>query len=222
MVRGRAVFDLIWPSSSGEYAGVAKAFSEGVVRQMLAATWGGYDCLKGELLSHVDVASDDEELERSITQLLEPKIRAQLTGEEPYYVQHGPHEFATRAPSPAHPPVYDIAFVLNSNARVMWPLEAKVLRTDRSVASYVDGINDQFLTGRYAPLVSSAAMLGYLFSGVTSVAFASISQSLGVALVQHPEFASRPHRVSEHLRQPSYPRAVAGTFRCHHLIMKVN
>ena len=221
MVRGRALFDLVWPSSSGEYAGVAKEFSEGVIRQMLSATWAGYDTLQRELLSHIDVASDDEELERSITQLLQPKISARLTGEEPYYVQHGAHEFETRAPSPAHPPVYDIAFVLHSNAKVMWPLEAKVLRTDRSVASYVDGINDQFLTGRYAPLVSSAAMLGYLISGVTSVAFASISQSLGVALVQHPKFASKPHRVSKHVRQPSYPSAVAGTFRCHHLIMKV-
>lgn len=222
MVRGRAVFDLIWPSSSGEYAGIAKAFSEGVVCGMLAAVWGGYECLKGELLSPIDVAPADEELERSITQLLEPKIRAQLTGEEPYYVQHGPHEFATRAPPPAHPPVYDIAFVLNSNAKVMWPLEAKVLRTDRSVASYVDGINGQFLTGRYAPFVSSAAMLGYLINGRASIAFARISQSLGVPLVQHPAFSSRPHRVSEHVRCPSFQEAVAGAFRCHHLIMKIN
>ena len=189
---------------------------------MLAATWGGYDCLKGELLSQVNVSSEDEELERSITQLLEPKIRAQLTGEEPFYVQHGPHEFATRAPAPAHPPVYDIAFVLNANAKVMWPLEAKVLRTDRSVSSYVGSINDQFLTGRYAPFVNSAAMLGYLLSGGISVAFASISQSLGVALVRHPKFGSRPHRLSEHLRQPRYAHAVAGRFCCHHLIMKIN
>ena len=51
---------------------------------MLEATWAGYDQLKQKLLNRIDVSQADEELERAVTQLLEPKIRDQLTGEEPF------------------------------------------------------------------------------------------------------------------------------------------
>ena len=165
MARGRTLYDLVWPSASEEFAQLSEAFREGLVVRMLAATWAGYDQLKEQLLNRIDVSQADEELERAVTQLLEPKIRDQLTGEEPFQLLHGAYEFETRQSAPAQPPEYDLAFVLSSNGRIMWPLEAKVLRTDGTVSRYVRAVNDELLTGRYAPFVKSAAMLGYLFSG---------------------------------------------------------
>ncbi len=219
MTRGRSVLDLIWPKNSSEFTELAALFDENMTRCMLESTWAGYDQLQRILLKDIDLSMADEELERAITQLLEPKISAELTGNEPYYLQHGPYEYETRKPAPAQPPQYDLAFILVSNGRVMWPLEAKVLKSDEAVSRYVNSVEDEFLTGRYAPLVESGAMLGYLFKGEATTAFASISKALRTSLIPHADFEDRPHRVSSHNRIPKYPSVKQSMFQCHHLMM---
>ena len=213
--------DLAWPGEVEEYANLAKDWGETVFEEMLAVVWRGYDDLVANFLSRIDISQADEELERTVTQILEPCIRSHLSGEEPYYIQHGPYEYATRRPAPAQPPQYDIAFILNQNPKVMWPLEAKVLRSGGQVARYVRDVQQEFLTGRYAPYVSGGAMLGYLLCGTPASVFQHISRRLGCRLLPLSSSSSERHRVSVHRRLLRCPDFVSGAFRCHHLIMRM-
>jgi hypothetical protein len=176
-------------------------------------------------MSLIDASKAEEDLERNITELLEPRIRVGMSGNEPFYVQHGPHERETRKGGKAQPPQYDIAFVLHENPRFMWPLEAKVLKSDSegSVTQYALDVNEEFLTCRYAPFSKEGAMLGYLFSGDPDEAFRSIEKKVPCTLTHHPDFPKRYHKTSDHLR--TVPAGKEGEypceFRCQHLIMKM-
>ena len=128
--------------------------------------WGAYDQLKRDC-----PAIDEKDLERSITQLLEVRIRREMSGDEPFYIQHSPFERETMKRPPAQPPQYDLAFVLNVDERIMWPLEAKVLETPSAVSKYASEVRDQLLACRYAPFCGEGAMLGYLLSGTPADAF---------------------------------------------------
>jgi len=50
---------------------------------------------------------DKRDLERSITQLLEHRVRNRMTGDEPFYIQHGSFEREPMKPPPAQPPQYN-------------------------------------------------------------------------------------------------------------------
>ena len=219
--RGRTLLDLVWPDQSQSYIELAQRWSDNAVEIMMSATWNGYGDLRADYFHCIDTTQADDELERAVTQLLEPCIRNHLSGDEPYYVQHGCYEFATRQPPPAQPPQYDIAFVLTENRKIMWPVEAKVLRTDGNIAGYVRDVREEFLTGRYAPFVNGAAMVGYLFDGRTVTALTNIERALQCQLVPFRDFDTRVHRVSVHNRQLRNSEFVSGTFRCHHLIMRL-
>ena len=123
------------------------------------------------------------------------------------------------SPAPAQPPQYDIAFVLRENGKVMWPLEAKVLRTDRAISRYVKDNREEFLTGRYAPYVNGGGMLGYLLRGSSVSALTHIEISLGCRLNRLNGFDPNVHRVSFHVRRLEKPEFLSGMFQCHHLIM---
>ena len=215
----RTLLDLVWPNESQDYAELAQRWGDDAIEIMMTASWEGYSDLMKEWLGRIEVAQADEELERSISQLLEPCIRRHLSGDEPYLVQHGSYEFATRKPAPAQPPQYDIAFVLLENRKVMWPMEAKVLRTDNGVSRYVRDVREEFMTGRYAPFVNGGAMLGYLFTGSSVMALRNIERALGCSLNGFRHFDPSVHRVSVHNRELERSEFVSGSFRCHHLIM---
>jgi len=185
---------------------------------LLGYVWQAYDALKTPL----PPAIDQEDLERSITQLLEARIHQVMTGDEPFYVQHGPYERETKMPAPAQPPQYDIAFVLLADERIMWPLEAKVLKSDRRSAAraYAADLREQFLTCRYAPFSSEAAMLGYLLSGTPEVTFGSIASSVPCILEPHGSFSNCPHRVSRHSRKVPAGKCYSHRFTCHHLLLQ--
>ncbi len=163
---------------------------------------------------------DGRDLERSITQALEPRIDREMSGDEPFYVQHGSCERATMLNPPAQPPQYDIAFILRVEERIMWPMEAKVLETDGTVADYVKDIREQFLTCRYAPFSGDGAMLGYLLSGSPDNAFNSIAKKTPCILEDVPAFIERPHKLSRHTRSGSLCKIQYSEFRCHHLILE--
>ena len=181
---------------------------------MLQRVWEGFD----ELV-RTRPAFDGSDLERSISERLEACIQDSMSGDEPFTVQHGPHERETKQPAPAQPPQYDIAFVFRADPRVMWPLEAKVLETPGTLAAYVSDVNEQFLTCRYAPFSPSGAMLGYLLSGSAADAFTGLSTRLGCALEIPTRYPGRPARFSVHVRSVPAGEPYPKDFRCHHLIM---
>lgn len=205
--------------STAEFAALANAWANDASCRLLEFVWAGYDLLRSEVLQHIDCQQDDRDLERCVTQMLAPRIRRLMDAHAPFYLEHGPYEEETAQPPPAQPPQYDLAFVIYNNPRVMWPLEAKILRTAGAVAPYVHDVNSEFLTCRYSPFSREAAMLGYLVQGPPTVAFASIAASVPCSLGTHTHFTARDHRVSDHIRAVPVGKSYPRKFRCHHLIM---
>ena len=181
---------------------------------MLGLVWHGYDQMQNDKPS-----VDGRDLERSITQLLEPRISRAMTGYEPFYVQHGPFERETMQPPPAQPPQYDIAFILRTEERIMWPMEAKVLKTSGAVSEYIKDIHEQFLTCRYAPFSGEGAMLGYLLSSTTDDVFQNIAKKTPCEMNDHPAFSSRPQKLSHHTRNVPSGKSYPSKFCCHHLML---
>ncbi|MBI3775501.1 MAG: hypothetical protein HY273_08105 [Gammaproteobacteria bacterium] len=182
---------------------------------MLGLIWRGYDQMQSD-----KPIVDGRDLERSITQLLEPRIARAMSGDEPFYVQHGPFERATMQPPPAQPPQNDIAFKLWADERIMWPMEAKVLETSGAVSEYIKDIHEQFLACRYAPFSGEGAMLGYLLSGTADDAFQNISKKTPCGLEDHPAFSSRPQKLSSHTRNVPSGKTYPSRFCCHHLMLE--
>ena len=204
-----------------EFVALAETFCRDAVTQLLQFVWSAYDLLCKEVLAHIDCAKSDRELERSVTQYLEPLIRKVMPGESPFYVQHAPHEFETAKKASAHPPVPDIAFFLWSHQRTNWPLEAKTLRSDRAVDRYVAEVRDNFLTCRYGPFSREGGMLGYLVAGDPATAFKNIAAALACTLKNHPRFQDRVHKTSEHTRDVPPGKSYPPEFRCHHMILQL-
>jgi hypothetical protein len=200
--------------SDPAFIAMALAWMEHPEESFLGFVWAGYDALQRER-PHIDTG----DLERSITQLLQPRVSNAMSGDEPFYVQHGSYERETKA-SIGQPPEYDLAFVLRAEERIMWPLEAKVLNTPGALADYLRDLREQFLTCRYAPFVSSAAMLGYLLSGTGDDALRRVEQSLECSLSEVPGFESRPTRVSAHNRVVPPGKLYPDTFKCYHLMLE--
>jgi hypothetical protein len=142
-----------------------------------------------------------------------------MSGDEPFYVLHGPYEHETMKAPPAQPPAYDIAFILRADERVMWPVEAKIIETPKAVAQYIRDIRQEFLTCRYAPFSSSGAMLGYLLSGAESDALGTISDRLGCSLEEVFEHPGKPNRWSLHKRTVPAGKCYPVDFKCYHVIL---
>lgn len=198
------------------FVALARAWMQAPPDTLLALVWTAYDGMRAS-----PPFINTRDLERSITQRLEARINDAMSGDEPFRVQHGAYEHETMATPPAQPPQYDIAFVLRSDERLMWPLEAKVLETTGRISEYLEDVKQQFLTCRYAPFSGSAAMLGYLLSGDTSVALDSIGKKLGCTM--HPvggPSSTRAHRISYHVRTAPPGKPYPEDFTCHHLMLE--
>jgi hypothetical protein len=182
---------------------------------VLDFVWRAYDQIRSD-----KPFIDARDLERSITQILEPRIHRAMSGFEPFFIQHGPYERETMKNPPAQPPQYDLAFVLCADERIMWPMEAKVLETAAAVSEYVRDIQEEYLKCRYAPFSSEAAMLGYLLSGTPTDAFENIANKVPCELEDHPGFPSRPQKLSNHVRSVPTGKTYPLTFLCHHLMLE--
>lgn len=191
-------------------------------RRFLELVWQGIDLFKNKF-PKMDLTGDEKQIERDITGNLEGFIQDALTGEEPFdfefRVQHESWEMESGDTRPLQ---YDIAFVIKSNPRLKFPIEAKILRTDGQVSEYVADVEYAFLTCDYAPFSYEGGMLGYLLSGVSEKAFQNIGKSLKTELFQHPDFENRQHKFSEHSRKvPEEKKEIyPSQFRCHHLIFE--
>jgi hypothetical protein len=204
-------------SISSDFVALAKEWSDDASVIILSLIWEGYD----RLFADLGIAGINEfDLERSISQSLEPRIRLGMSGDEPFEIQHGSFERETMLGHGAQPPAYDLAFFLRADERIMWPLEAKVLETDGRVSEYVNDLRNEFLKCRYAPFSSEAAMLGYLLSGTPEQVFRNLEKKIPCTLRGHPRFLDRPAKVSDHVRAVETGKPYPVQFRCHHLIME--
>ena len=198
-----------------EFIALARSWMQNPARQFLGFIWLAYENMRASP-PHVDT----KDLERSITQLLEPRVRDVMTGDEPFYIQHGPFERETMKAPPAQPPEYDLAFVFRADERMMWPMEAKVLESPKKVAAFVRDVQNEFLTCRYAPFSSSGAMLGYLLTGKPGDVFASIARNLGCTLKPVSEHPAKPNRLSQHKRNVPAGKPYPVEFDCYHMILE--
>ena len=211
---GAGVVTAHGPSADPAFIALARAWMANPSKQFVALVWAAYADMRS-----APPAIDNRDLERSITQLLEPRIRKAMSGDEPFYVQHGPYERETMQPSPAQPPQYDLAFVLRADERIMWPIEAKVMETPKKVALYVKDVRDEFLTCRYGPFSNSGAMLGYLLEGESADALSAIETALGCKLAPLIDYPGKPGSLSRHNRVVPAGKLYPARFECYHLIL---
>lgn len=197
------------------FVSMVKSWVGNPAQQLLGYVWVAYDDMRTN-----PPPIDTKDLERSITQLLEYRIRKAMSGFEPFYVQHGPFERETMKAPPAQPPEYDLAFVFLEDERVMWPLEAKVLKTPKTISKYNHDVQDEFLTCRYAPFVDSGAMLGYLLSGNPEDTLSEIAKKLPCDMKLVPEHINRPNTYSKHKRLVPSGKPYPENFVCYHLILE--
>ena len=224
MARRETILDAVYGPPPGA-AAIATMWSRALVERLLKTVWAAFDDLRGGLFASVDWTDDYDDLERSISQLLEQAIRRKMDGFAPCFVQHGPFERESRAGGRAQPPEYDIAFIWYADERIMWPLEAKVLRsdedTDRNLGDYVSTLTERFLTCRYAPFSAGGAMLGYLRGGDPETVLGHIAQRLGCSPERYAVLTPRYHWTSEHQRTVPAGKDYPVAFVCHHLIMSL-
>lgn len=205
------------PPTDAEFIDLAVRWLGDAELDFVDHIWAGFERLKA---ASVTATFDGRDLERSITQLLEPAIDDVVPGEAPYFVQHEPRERETMLEPPAQPPAYDLAFVMRADPRVMWPAEAKVLSSTKALAEYLADVLEQFLTCRYAPFSASGTMLGYLLDGREEEVLENIARRLGVAFTEtKPISADRPHRSTVHDRLVPAGKSYPTPFRCHHIIL---
>lgn len=202
------------PSADPTFIALARVWMANPSTQFIGLVWAGYTDMRS-----TSPLIDNRDLERSITQLLEPRIRKAMSGDEPFYIQHGPYERETMQPAPAQPPQYDLAFVLRSDERIMWPIEAKVMEKPHKVATYVKDVRDEFLTCRYGPFSNSGAMLGYLLEGDSADALGAIEKALGCSLEPLADYPGKPGRLSRHDRTVPIGKNYPTQFECYHLIL---
>lgn len=207
-----------WPDSP-PFQQVACRWCQDQSRLLLDLVWRGYDRLLSQDFNEVSFSAADEVKEESLNSLLALRIDQCKSGDEPFYVHHQPPEQTKRKRGKGRSPQPDIGFTLYDYPRTVWPLEGKVLAHAENVGPYLDEINDNFLTGRYATFSSEGAMLGYLLRGNPEQTFSLISVRLRQTAMQHPHFLDRPHRVSNHRRDEVPHGNSPREFTCHHLLL---
>ncbi len=202
-----------------EFQSAATAIISSALEGISKAVWAGYDILKAEVFDQIEQLEPGDEGERSVTQLLAPRISRSLSGFEPFYCMPGVKEMESRVDAPAQAPEYDIAFVLRENERICWPLEAKILATDATLAPYLSDIASQFLTCRYAPFSAGGGMIAYLMAGEPDTFLTNVAARLGLPLAQAATSVARPHRTSMHSRTVPTGKNYPAQFTCHHFVM---
>ena len=95
-----------------------------------------------------------------------------------------------------------------------------MLETDGAVGAYKNDVLNEFLRCRYAPFSSEGAMLGYLLAGTVENVFRNLEAKIPCVLAAHPEFPSRPCKISDHSRHVDIGKLYPTRFRCHHLILE--
>lgn len=200
----------------GESHRQAVEWATGIAVQALDWTWRAYDTLCLSVLVRVDFNQPLDQLERDLTRNHFAEIQdlwARETNGESSIEPHSEYpELETRAPAPAKPPAYDIAFVWRANRRIALPIEAKVVKTPAALADYL-GDTDKFASGIAAPMINQGGQIAYLLKGAAPEFFSALNARLSNRLEAVSEFLHRPHQASQHTRT-NHP-----AIRLHHLVM---
>jgi hypothetical protein len=220
--RTGTLFDDLFPDDLPEFTAISQAWPRDFVLQMLAFVWAGFDALRtSPRFNSLDFSKDYMQLERSLTDLHMLEITLlwkRSAGFESFIPHHEPWEFEIISDASARPPSADIGFVLASNRRLRWAIEAKVLRSSTDVSRYLADLQ-KYLEGRGSPLAVEAALAGYQISGETDATFDAIQTSIEVKLTPVPEFSKRAHRESKHIRNKTrLPNVTPRAFCCHHML----
>lgn len=214
----RTIHARIWPQPTPEFAALARKLAPDATLLLIGYLWAGIDQLANELATAGALPTGSEEdLERALNAALEFHVRDAMPPMSPFAVQHAAREFATKQPPPAQSPEYDLAFFPRANRSVMWPVEAKVLRSDGRLAEYIREIKSNFMTGRYAPHSAEAAMVAYLLKGHPDRFFKNLAKKMPCVLHPYPALGGRPHRLSEH-RRKGKPKPSSRRISLHHLV----
>lgn len=228
MRRRPTVPDLLRGGHFPPPAAVAKICDRALGRRMLQMVWDAFDDV-APALSLIDWTQGIDDVERGVTEVLETALQQRWRaagGFPPFHVKHEAYEYESRSAPPARPPQYDIAFRLNDDERVMWPLEAKAIADDRDTSAnlkdYIDTVRDRFLTGYYAPFSNGGAMLAFLRSGDPTTLLTAVAGRLQTTLAPSSDFPSRDHRVSTHVRRIPAGKPYQRDFECHHLVMPLS
>jgi len=224
MARGRIAKQTIGESrfpDTPDFVDLINRWKPDGVLILLNFIWEGYDLCYQDVLSQVDISQADDQLERELTQLLDGYVRKSMgkEGMHPFFIQLESYEMELREKH--RPKQYDLAFVWFANPRIKYPLEGKVLRSDKSVAEYVNEITGNYLSCRYAPFSSEGGMLGYLLSGSPKVAFRNIETAVSCVLSDPPYFSRSEHKISDHDRSVPTGAKYPAKFRCHHLLLQL-
>jgi hypothetical protein len=192
------------------------------VKVMLGYVWAGFDGFKTEVLDkHPPPTRDDADLERDLTEMLYPHILRALPAPLPYYLQHEKKEREQATPG-RQPPEPDLSFILFSNIRVTFPMDAKVLERDTvaGMADYADTVQNRFVRCVYAPFSTEGAMIAFLLAGSVRTVFQSLGTAMACTISRRAYIATRNHKTSSHVRSAAACKYKA--FRCHHLVMPVS
>ncbi|MGA2058870.1 MAG: hypothetical protein ABSG67_00205 [Thermoguttaceae bacterium] len=210
-----------WPDPL-PFQEIASRWCQDQSRLLLDLVWRGYDRLLSQDFAKVSFSGDDEAKEESLNYLLSIRIDQCKSGDEPFYVVHQPPEQTKRKRGRGRSPQPDIGFALYDYPRTVWPMESKVLAHEDDIGPYLNEINTNFLTGRYATFSSEGAMVGYLLQGNPDNTFEVINIRLKQTLLRHSHFKDRPHRISNHQRSEIPHPNSSQEFTCHHLLMQIS
>ena|SRR5437773_1757536 len=220
MRRRQTISEQVWRKDASFNAVKAWPADAGVV--ILRRVWAAYDDLGSDILSKVNWSASEDEVERSLTAYHSLKIQERQTGDEPFIMHPEMPEFETRQPAPARSKAYDFGFVMRGgDYSMIWPIEAKVLKTDRKLSGYLRDLDEKYLTCKAAPFSHEGALIGYLLSGNPTVVFDGIASHIGELLFSHPAFSLRNHRTSTHKREVPKNKPYPKAFLCHHLVMEL-
>jgi hypothetical protein len=221
------VLDELFPDWLPEFATIADAWSDHVVEMMLTLVWEGFDRMKAlPRFAELDFRRDYAQIERSLTDLHMGEITI-LWGEqhsrfESFIPTHEPWEFQNLATRSARPRSCDLGFVLVSNRRIRWSVEAKVVSSPNAISDYLGDLR-KYLDGLTSPFSTEAALGAYLIAGNATDMLQAIEHALHIHVRQHAKFPHRPHGLTSHQRSTAkLPAGMPGAFLCHHLVFSLS
>jgi hypothetical protein len=222
MTRGDAFREQAWPDDPA-FNELALRWAQSASGQILDWVWRAFDALRAGPMARVDFSEPLEQLERDLTDLHFMEIQRLWANETGGLATFSPNheipEFESRHSAQAQPPAYDLGFALYANPRMVWPIEAKVVRTPSAISEYLKDVRNKFLAGVAAPFIGQAAMIAYLLTGTAQEMFANLEIELPQTLLHPPAFAARDHRTSFHARGTSPFERELPDLLLHHLVM---
>jgi hypothetical protein len=222
MTRRAAFREQAWPEDP-VFKELALKWAQAVSEQILDWVWRAFDALRTGPIARADLTKPRKQLERDLTNLhfneIQDLWRAETDGFSSLSPGHEIPEFESLHSEKAKPPAYDLGFVYCANPRIIWPIEAKVVRKPSVLWRYLMDVQNKLIAGIAAPFVGQAGMIGYLLTGTAPELFIGLERELSQTLAHPPVFIARDHRTSYHVRGKSPFGRDLPNLLLHHLVM---